>query len=121
MFDPRMGVPERPSWGGANGGSAGPVRVALSAHLRTLAMVEGELTLDVVDPLTVTTVLNALESRYPMLRGTMRDHGSDRRRPFIRFFACGRDLSHNPPDARLPDGVSSATDALCVVGAIAGG
>ena len=97
------------------------VRVALSAHLRTLAMVEGEVSIDVADPPTVTTVLNALESRYPMLRGTIRDHGTDRRRPFIRFFACGRDLSHEPPDAPLPDAVSSGTDALMVVGAIAGG
>ena len=97
------------------------VRVALSAHLRTLAGVEGELTLEVADPPTVATVLNALESRYPMLRGTIRDHGTDRRCPFIRFFACGRDLSHDPPDARLPDPVNSGTDALCVVGAIAGG
>ena len=79
------------------------------------------MTLEVADPPTVTTVLNALESRYPMLRGTIRDHGTDRRRPFIRFFACGRDLSHDPPDARLPDPVSSGTDALFVVGAIAGG
>ena len=77
--------------------------------------------LEVADPPTVTTVLNALESRYPMLQGTIRDHGTDRRRPFIRFFACGRDLSHDPPDAHLPDPVSSGTDALCVVGAIAGG
>ena len=84
-------------------------------------MVGGEVTLDVADPPTVTTVLNALESRYPMLRGTIRDHGTDRRRPFIRFFACGRDLSHDPPDAQLPDPVSSGADALCVVGAIAGG
>ncbi len=84
-------------------------------------MVEGEVSIDVADPPTVTTVLNALESRYPMLRGTIRDHGTDRRRPFIRFFACGRDLSHDPPDARLPDPVSSGADALCVVGAIAGG
>ncbi len=84
-------------------------------------MVEGEVSLDVADPPTVTTVLNALESRYPMLRGTIRDHGTDRRRAFIRFFACGRDLSHDPPDARLPDPVSSGTDALFVVGAIAGG
>ena len=84
-------------------------------------MVEGEVTLDVADPPTVTTVLNALESRYPMLRGTIRDHGTDRRRPFIRFFACGRDLSHEPPDAPLPDAVSSGSDALMVVGAIAGG
>ena len=97
------------------------VRVALSAHLWTLARVEGELTLEVADPPTVATVPNALESRYPMLRGTIRDHGTDRRRPFIRFFACGRDLSHDPPDARLPDPVNSGTDALCVVGAIAGG
>ena len=84
-------------------------------------MVEGELTLDVADPPTVTTVLNALESRYPMLRGTIRDHGTDQRRAFIRFFACGRDLSHEPPDARLPDPVSAGTDPLLVVGAIAGG
>ena len=74
-----------------------------------------------MDPPTVTTVLNALESLYPMLRGTIRDHGTDRRRPFIRFFACGRDPSHDSPDAPLPDAVSSGTDALCVVGAIAGG
>ena len=97
------------------------VRVALSAHLRTLARVEGEVKLEVADPPTVTTVLDALESRYPMLRGTIRDHGTDRRRAFIRFFACGRDLSHDLPDTRLPDPVSSGADALCVVGAIAGG
>ncbi len=97
------------------------VRVALSAHLRTLAKVEGELEIEVADPPTVTTVLDALESRYPMLRGTIRDHGTDRRRAFIRFFACGRDLSHDSPDVRLPDAVSSGTDALRVVGAIAGG
>ncbi len=97
------------------------IRVVLPAHLRTLASVDGEVKLEVADPPTVTTVLDALESRYPMLRGTMRDHGTDRRRAFIRFFACGRDLSHEPPDARLPDPVSAGTDAFLVVGAIAGG
>ena len=106
------------------GGSDDPVttvRVALSAHLRTLAQVEGELSIQVVEPPTLTSVLDALESRYPMLKGTIRDYGTDRRRAFIRFFACGRDLSHNPPDVPLPAAVSSGTDALRVVGAIAGG
>ena len=97
------------------------VRVALSAHLRTLAQVEGELSIQVAGPPTLTTVLDALESRYPMLRGTIRDYGTDQRRAFIRFFACGRDLSHDPPNVLLPDAVSSGTDALRVVGAIAGG
>jgi molybdopterin converting factor small subunit len=97
------------------------VRVALSAHLRTLARVDAEVELEVVEPVTVNTVLDALESRYPVLRGTIRDHGTDRRRAFIRFLACGRDVSHEPPDAPLPDAVSSGTDALMVVGAIAGG
>ena len=97
------------------------VRVALSAHLRTLARVGGEVKIEVADPPTLTTVLDALESRYLMLRGTMRDYGADQRRAFIRFFACGRDLSHEPPATRLPDPVSAGTDALLVVGAIAGG
>ena len=97
------------------------VRVALSAHLRTLASVDGELKLEVVDPPTVNTVLDALESRYPMLRGTIRDHGTHQRRAFIRYFACGRDLSHDPPEARLPNPVSAGTNAFRVVGAIAGG
>ncbi len=97
------------------------VRVALSAHLRTLARVDGELKLEVVHPPTVNTVLDALESRYPMLRGTIRDYGTDRRRAFIRYFACGRDLSHDPPDARLPDSVGAGTNAFRVIGAIAGG
>ncbi|MCH8160382.1 MAG: MoaD/ThiS family protein [Chloroflexi bacterium] len=92
-----------------------------SAHLRTLARVDTEVELEVVEPVTVNTVLDALESRYPVLRGTIRDHGTERRRAFIRFFACGRDLSHEPSDAPLPDAVSSGTDALMVVGAIAGG
>ncbi len=97
------------------------VRVALSSPLRALASIDGEVAIEVADPPTVTTVLDALESRYPMLRGTIRDHGTDQRRAFIRFFACGRDLSHEPPDARLPDPVSAGTDPLLVVGAIAGG
>ena len=97
------------------------IRVVLPPHLRTLAKIEGELALEVADPPTVTTVLNALESHYPMLRGTIRDHGTDQRRAYIRFFACGRDLSHDAPDTGLPDPVQSGSDALWVVGAIAGG
>ena len=97
------------------------IRVALSAHLRTLANVEGELDVEVADPATLNAVLDALESRYPMLRGTIRDFGTDRRRAFIRFFACGRDLSHDPPEAPLPDAVSTGTNVLRVVAAIAGG
>ena len=97
------------------------IRVTLPPHLRTLAKIEGELTLEVADPPTVTTVLDALESRYPVLRGTIRDHGTDQRRAFIRFFACGRDLSHDAPDVLLPDSVKSGTEPLWVVGAIAGG
>ncbi len=97
------------------------VRVALSAHLRTLARVDGEVELEVADAPTVSTVLDALESRYPMLRGTIRDYGTDQRRAYIRFFACGLDLSHDAPDVPLPDSVKSGTDPLWVVGAIAGG
>ncbi len=97
------------------------IRVTLPPHLRTLAKIEGELMLDVVDPPTVNTVLDALESRYPMLRGTIRDYGTDQRRAYIRFFACGLDLSHDAPDVPLPDSVKSGTDPLWVVGAIAGG
>ncbi len=97
------------------------IKVTLPPHLRRLAKIEGELTLEVADPTTVTTVLDALESRYPVLRGTIRDHGTDDRRAFIRFFACGRDLSHDAPDELLPDSVKSGTEPLWVVGAIAGG
>ncbi len=97
------------------------IRVTLPPHLRTLAKVEDELSLEVVDPPTVTTVLDALESRFPVLRGTIRDHGTDQRRAFIRFFACGRDLSHDAPDVLLPDPVQAGTEPLWVVGAIAGG
>jgi hypothetical protein len=97
------------------------IRVVLPAHLRTLAKVDGEVKLDVVGQVTVRSVLDALEACYPSLRGTIRDHVTQKRRPFIRFFACGEDLSHDSPDAPLPAAVSNETEPLLVVGAIAGG
>lgn len=97
------------------------IRVVLPAHLRTLARVSGEVTLDIDGPVTQRSVLDALEARYPMLRGTIRDHGTHRRRPFVRFFACEQDLSHDPPDALLPDAVATGAEPLLVVGAMAGG
>ena len=97
------------------------IRVALPLHLRTLAKVGVEVTLDVDGPVTQRSVLDALEARYPMLRGTIRDHVTGRRRPFLRFFACEEDLSHDPPDAPLPDAVASGAEPFLVVGAIAGG
>jgi hypothetical protein len=97
------------------------IRVVLPAHLRTLACVEGEVGLRVEGPATLCSVLDALEARYPVLRGTIRDHVTQRRRPFLRFFACEQDLSHEPPDAPLPDAVASGAEPLLVVGAIAGG
>ena len=97
------------------------IRVVLPAHLRTLARVEGEVTLDVPDPATQRSVLDALEARYPMLRGTIRDHATKHRRPFIRFFACEQDLSHESPDAPLPAAVVSGVEPLLIVGAMAGG
>src|SRR5207244_11581418 len=99
------------------------IRVVLPPHLRTLAQVKGEVTLDVPEggPVTRAAILNALEARYPMLRGTIRDHVTAQRRPFLRFFACERDLTHDPPDAPLPDAVASGTEPFLVVGAIAGG
>ena len=97
------------------------VRVILPQHLRTLARVEGEVTLDVVSPATIDSVLNLLENCYPMLRGTIRDHVTMRRRPFIRFFACEQDLSHISADAPLPDAVVRGTEPLLIVGAMAGG
>ncbi|HET8656804.1 MAG TPA: MoaD/ThiS family protein [Longimicrobiaceae bacterium] len=97
------------------------IRIALPVHLRTLARVDDELRVEVDGTPTIASVLDALEAGYPMLRGTIRDHGTDRRRAFIRFFACGQDLSHDPPDAPLPEAVASGADALCVIGAIAGG
>ena len=97
------------------------VRVILPQHLRTLARVAGEVTLGVTDPATVDSVLDALEARYPMLRGTIRDHVTKRRRPFIRIFACERDLSHDATDTPLPEAVVAGTEPLLIVGAMAGG
>ena len=97
------------------------VRVILPQHLRTLAKVEGEVSLEVVGPVTQGAVLDALEARYPVLRGTIRDHTTKRRRPFIRFFACEEDFSHDPADAALPDAVATGNEALLIVGAMAGG
>ena len=97
------------------------IRVVLPAHLRTLAHADGEVKLDVEGRVTQRSVLDALEARYPMLRGTIRDHVTHQRRPFLRFFACGQDLSHELPDAPLPDAVAVGVEPLLVVGAIAGG
>jgi sulfur-carrier protein len=97
------------------------VRVVLPAHLRTLAHVDGEVKLDVEGPVTPRSVLDALEARYPMLRGTIRDHVTQRRRPFLRFFACEEDLSHELPDAPLPDAVTMGEEPFLIIGAIAGG
>ena len=97
------------------------IRVALPAHLRTLARVGGEVSLDVPAPATQRSVLDALEARFPMLRGTIRDHGSQRRRAFVRFFACGEDLSHESADAPLPHAVASGQQPFVILGAMAGG
>jgi sulfur-carrier protein len=97
------------------------IRVVLPAHLRILAQAGGEVRLDVVGQATQRAVLDALEARYPMLRGTIRDQVTHQRRPFVRFFACEEDLSHEPPDAPLPDAVASGAEPLLIVGAIAGG
>ena len=97
------------------------IRVVLPTHLRTLARVDGEVQLDIEGPATQRAVLDALEARYPMLRGTLRDHVTQRRRAFVRFFACERDLSHASPDAQLPDAVAIGTEPLLIVGAMAGG
>ena len=97
------------------------IRVILPSHLRTLAHVGAEVQLDVEGPATQRSVLDALEARYPMLRGTIRDHVTHQRRPMLRFFACADDLSHEPPDAPLPDAVASGAEPFWVVGAVAGG
>jgi len=97
------------------------IRVLLPYHLRTLARVDAEVELDVSGPVTQRSVLDALEARYPTLRGTLRDHVTKQRRPFVRFFACEEDLSHESPDAPLPEAVAKGTEPLLVVGAIAGG
>lgn len=97
------------------------IRVILPPHLRELASVRSEVTLDVGAPVTQRTILDALEARYPVLRGTIRDHAKQKRRPFVRFFACMEDLSHESPDAPLPAEVASGREPYLVVGALAGG
>ena len=97
------------------------IRVVLPMHLRTLANVSGEVSLDVEGPATQRSVLDALEARFPVLRGTIRDHVTQRRRAFLRFFACEEDLSHESPDAPLPEAVATGEEPFLVVGAIAGG
>ena len=97
------------------------IRVILPAHLRTLARVDGEVKVDVAGPATVAAVLDALEAAYPMLRGTIRDQVTRQRRAFLRFFACEQDLSHEPPEAPLPEAVVTGAEPLLVVGAMAGG
>jgi hypothetical protein len=97
------------------------IRVVLPYHLRNLARVDGEVELEVAGPVTVRSVLDALEARYPVLRGTIRDHGTLKRRPFVRFFACKEDLSLESPETRLPEAVVSGAEPFLVVGAMAGG
>lgn len=95
--------------------------VTLPAHLRHLARVDGEVELEIEGPVTQRSVLDALEARYPTLRGTIRDHVTRDRRPFVRFFACEQDLSHEPPDAPLPDAVAQGVEPFMIIGAMAGG
>jgi sulfur-carrier protein len=97
------------------------IRVVLPHHLRKLARVDGEVQLDVEGPITQRTVLDVLEARYPVLRGTIRDHVTQERRAFVRFFACEQDLSHDPPDTPLPDAVATGAESFVVLGAMAGG
>ena len=97
------------------------IRVTLPPHLRKLAQIDGEVKLDVAGAVTQRTVLDALEAKFPMLRGTIRDHATQRRRAFVRFFACGEDLSHETPDAPLPDAVANGAEVFMILGAIAGG
>jgi sulfur-carrier protein len=97
------------------------IRVVLPPHLRGLARVSGEVQVDIAGPVTQRSVVDAIEANYPMLRGTIRDHVTQQRRPFLRFFACDEDLSHESPDAPLPDAVVSGKEPLLIVGAIAGG
>lgn len=97
------------------------IRVVLPYHLRNLARVEGEVQLEVPPPVTIHAALDALEARFPALRGTIRDHGTLKRRPFIRFFACKEDLSHDPPETSLPAEVIAGAEPLMIIGAMAGG
>lgn len=97
------------------------IRVVLPVHLRTLAQVNSEVALEVAGPVTQRAILDALEARFPTLRGTIRDHATKKRRPLVRFFACEADLSHEPPDAPLPDAVARGTEPFLIVGSMAGG
>jgi hypothetical protein len=97
------------------------IRVVIPHHLRTLAQVDKEVELELAGPVTQRSILDALEAKYPMLRGTIRDHATKERRAFIRFFACGQDLSHESPDAPLPDAIATGTEPFRVIGAMAGG
>jgi len=97
------------------------IRVLLPAHLKMLARVQGEVELDLEGPVTARTVLDALEARYPMLRGTIREHGTSRRRAYVRYFACNEDLSHESPDLPLPDAVAAGKEPFMVIGAMSGG
>jgi hypothetical protein len=97
------------------------IRVVLPFHLRNLAGVNGEVELDVAAPVTIRTVLDAVEARYPVLRGTIRDHGTLKRRPFVRFFACKEDLSLEPPDTKLPEAINNGAEPFLIIGAMAGG
>lgn len=97
------------------------IRVVMPAHLRTLAGVSGDVTIEVKGEVTRRSILDALETQYPMLRGTIREHVSGERRPFLRFFACGEDVTHTPPDAPLPKEIASGAEEFYIIGAIAGG
>jgi sulfur-carrier protein len=97
------------------------IKVVIPAHLRTLARVESDVELEIAGPVTLRAVLDALEARYPMLRGTIRDQVTQERRPFLRFFACAEDLSHEPAEALLPEAVANGAEPLFIIGAIAGG
>jgi sulfur-carrier protein len=102
-------------------GNTRTVQVQIPYHLRNLARIDGDVTLEVASPVTIRSVLDALEARYPMLCGTIRDHDTLQRRPFLRFFACEEDLTHQSPDVPLPDAVASGKEPFLIVGAIAGG
>ncbi len=97
------------------------IRVVLPHHLRTLARVGSEVELDVDPPITQRRIIDTLEANYPMLRGTIRDHSTQQRRPLVRFFVCGEDVSHDPPDSALPDAIAKAAEPFFIMGAIAGG
>jgi hypothetical protein len=101
--------------------TAATITVVLPAHLRILARVSGDVALQVPPPVTLRAILDALEARYPMLAGTLRDHVTLQRRPFVRFFACGEDFSHESPDTALPDAIATGAEPFLIVGAIAGG